>query len=77
MVYKVATEVTIPIIGCGGIASGYDAIEFIMAGASAVQVGTVNFANPRAPLDVLGGIEQFLRQEGINAISDIIGAARR
>ena len=77
MVYKVATEVDIPIIGCGGIASGYDAIEFIMAGASAVQVGTVNFANPRAPLDVLGGIEQFLRQEGINAISDIIGAARR
>ena len=77
MVYKVATEVNIPIIGCGGIASGNDAIEFIMAGATAVQVGTVNFANPHAPLDVLSGIEQFMRQEGIDSITDIIGVARR
>ncbi len=77
MVYKVASEVDIPIIGCGGIASGNDAIEFIMAGAAAVQVGTVNFANPRAPLDVLTGIAQFFREEDINSISEIIGVARR
>ncbi|MBN1366427.1 MAG: dihydroorotate dehydrogenase [Dehalococcoidales bacterium] len=77
MVYKVAGQVDIPIIGCGGIATGNDAIEFIMAGATAVQVGTVNFANPKAPLSVLAGIEQFLRREEISSISDIIGTARR
>ncbi len=77
MVYKVAGQVEIPIIGCGGIMSGHDAIEFIMAGATAVQVGTVNFANPKATLDVLAGIEQFMLQEEINSITDIIGTARR
>jgi dihydroorotate dehydrogenase (NAD+) catalytic subunit len=77
MVYKVAGQIDIPIIGCGGIATGHDAIEFIMAGATAVQVGTVNFANPKAPLDVLTGIEEYMRQEEINSITDIIGAARR
>ena len=77
MVYEVAGVVELPIIGCGGIASGSDAIEFIMAGASAVQVGTASFTNPRAPLDVLEGIEQFMRKEGVNKLTDIIGAARR
>ena len=77
MVYKVAGQVDVPIIGCGGIGDGPDAIEFIMAGATAVQVGTVNFANPKAPLDVLNGIEQFLQREGISAVTDIIGVARR
>lgn len=76
MVYEVAGVVEIPIIGCGGITTGNDAIEFIMAGASAVQVGTAIFTNPRAPLDVLEGIENFMRKEGINNLAELIGAAR-
>ena len=76
MVYEVAGAVELPVIGCGGIASGSDAIEFIMAGASAVQVGTASFTNPRAPLDVLEGIEQFMEKEGINRLTDLIGTAR-
>jgi dihydroorotate dehydrogenase (NAD+) catalytic subunit len=77
MVYEVAGAVALPVIGCGGITSASDAIEFIMAGASAVQVGSATFSNPRASLDVLEGIEQFMEKEGINKLSEIIGAARR
>ncbi|MBA7600047.1 Dihydroorotate dehydrogenase B (NAD(+)), catalytic subunit [subsurface metagenome] len=77
MVYEVAGAVDLPIIGCGGITTGSDAIEFIMAGASAVQVGTASFTNPHAPLDVLEGIEQFMTGAGITKITEIIGAARR
>jgi dihydroorotate dehydrogenase (NAD+) catalytic subunit len=76
MVYEVSGAVEVPIIGCGGIVTGSDAIEFIMAGASAVQVGTATFANPRAPLDVLEGIEQFMKKEGIKDIAELIGAAQ-
>ncbi len=76
MVYEVAGAVEVPVIGCGGIVTGSDAIEFIMAGASAVQVGTATFANPRAPLDVLEGIEQFMKKEGVKDIAELIGAAR-
>ena len=77
MVYEVADAVELPIIGCGGITTASDAIEFIMAGASAIQVGTASFANPRAPLDVLEGIEQFMKKEEINNLSDLIGISRR
>ncbi len=77
MVYEVAEAVGVPIIGCGGITTANDAIEFIMAGASAVQVGTASFTNPRAPLDVLEGIEQFMEKEGIKDITKLIGVARR
>jgi dihydroorotate dehydrogenase (NAD+) catalytic subunit len=77
MVYEVAGAVAVPVIGCGGITSASDAIEFIMAGASAVQVGSATFSNPRASLDVLEGIEQFLQKEGIKKLSQLIGAARR
>jgi dihydroorotate dehydrogenase (NAD+) catalytic subunit len=77
MVYEVAGAVELPIIGCGGISSASDAIEFIMAGASAVQVGSASFSNPRASLDVLEGIEQFMQKEGINKLTELIGAARR
>jgi len=77
MVYEVAGIVNLPIIGCGGIATASDAIEFIMAGASAIQVGMASYANPRASLDILEGIEQFMQKEGIKDISEIIGAARR
>ncbi|MBA7661116.1 Dihydroorotate dehydrogenase B (NAD(+)), catalytic subunit [subsurface metagenome] len=76
MVYEVARAVEVPVIGCGGIATSSDAIEFIMAGASAIQVGTASFTNPRAPLDVLEGIKQFMKKEGIKDITELIGAAR-
>ncbi len=76
MVYEVAGAVGVPVIGCGGITTGNDGIEFIMAGASAIQVGTATFTNPRAPLDVLEGIEQFMKKEGINNVTELIGAAR-
>ena len=77
MVYEVAGAVEVPVIGCGGITTASDAIEFIMAGASAIQVGTASFTNPRAPLDILEGIEQFMKKEGIKDIAEFIGAARR
>ena len=77
MVYEVAGAVDVPVVGGGGIATASDAIEFIMAGASAIQVGTASFANPRAPLDVLEGIEQFMEKEGVEDITELIGVARR
>ena len=76
MVYAVASVIDLPIIGCGGITTAGDAIEFIMAGASAVQVGTANFTNPQASLDVLEGIEQFMQEEGIKNLSELIGVGR-
>jgi dihydroorotate dehydrogenase (NAD+) catalytic subunit len=76
MVYQVAGRVKLPIVGCGGIMSARDALEFIMAGASAVEVGTAQFVNPRALLDVLEGIEEFMRHEGVKDISELVGAAR-
>jgi dihydroorotate dehydrogenase (NAD+) catalytic subunit len=76
MVYAVAGAVKVPVIGVGGITTAEDALEFIMAGASAVQVGTANFSNPRAPLDVLEGIEQFMEKEGIKDIAELIGVGR-
>jgi len=76
MVYKVAGAVDIPVIGGGGIAKGRDAIEFIMAGASAVEVGTAGLTNPTAPFAVLKGIEEFMAQEGVADITELIGAAR-
>ena len=75
MVYEVAQFVDVPVIGCGGIATASDALEFIMAGVSAVQVGTASFSNPRASLDVLEGIERFMKKGGIRNLSEIIGAA--
>ncbi len=76
LVYEVAGAVSVPVIGCGGIATAADALEFIMAGATAVQVGSATFANPRASLDVLEGLERFMEKEGIKEIREIIGAAR-
>ena len=77
MVYEVAGAVDLPLVGCGGIATAADAIEFIMAGAGAVQVGTASLVNPRAPVDVIEGIEKFMLEEGIESINELIGAARR
>jgi len=74
-VYQVAACVKVPIIGMGGIQTGEDAVEFMMAGASAVAVGTANFANPRATLDVLDGIKQYMANNGIDDVAKIIRAA--
>lgn len=76
MVYKVAQKVEVPVIGCGGIASASDALEFIMAGACAIQVGTASLVSPRAPIDVLEGIQRFMEGEDIVELSELIGAAR-
>ncbi len=76
LVYEVAGAVDIPIIGLGGIATASDALEFLMAGAGAVQVGSATYRNPRVALDILEGIERFMEKEGIKKLSDIIGAAR-
>ncbi len=76
MVYDVAGAVDVPIIGCGGIMCGRDAVEYLMAGASAVQVGTATFRNPRAPLDVLEGLEAFMAEHKVDDVGDLVGAAR-
>jgi dihydroorotate dehydrogenase (NAD+) catalytic subunit len=75
MVYEVAKSVKVPIIGIGGIATANDALEFIMAGASAVQVGTAIYADPCTPLDIIAGIRRFMQKEGVRRISDLVGAA--
>lgn len=75
-VYQVAGAVDVPVIGCGGIASAEDALEFILAGASAVQIGTATFANPLAPLLVIEGIERYCLAEGVADLSELVGAAR-
>ena len=77
MVYEVAGAVDVPIVGCGGITTAGDAIEFIMAGASAIQVGTATFTNPHAPIDILEGITNFMVERGIEDTAQLIGAARR
>jgi dihydroorotate dehydrogenase (NAD+) catalytic subunit len=78
MVYEVAGVVKdIPLIGSGGIMTAEDALEFIMAGASAVQVGTANLINPRAPIEVIEGIKAYLEKEKIEDIKDLVGVARR
>lgn len=73
MVYQVAKAVNLPIVGMGGIATAEDALEFLMAGASAVAVGTANFRNPYATMEVIAGIEDYMRKNGIEDIHDIIG----
>lgn len=73
--YQVAQAVRIPIIGAGGVTSAEDALEFLMAGASAVQVGTATFADPLAPIRVVEGLARYVRESGLASIRDIIGAA--
>ncbi len=76
MVYQAANAVSIPIIGMGGIRTGEDALEFILAGAAAVAVGTANFRNPYATLDVVNGIETYMRDHKIEHIRSLIGAVK-
>ncbi len=73
MVYEVARAVKIPVIGLGGIRTGEDAVEFLLCGATAVQVGTMHFADPRAALRVLDGLERFMRKHQIGAVRDLVG----
>lgn len=76
MVYQVANAVKIPIIGMGGIEKAEDALEFIMAGATAVSVGTANFYNPCTTLDVINGIEDYMIRNKIEDIHELIGCVR-
>lgn len=74
MVWQVARAVKIPVIGLGGISSAEDAIEFLLAGATAVQIGTANFIDPAITMKVIDGIEEYLARHGFASVTDIIGA---
>jgi dihydroorotate dehydrogenase (NAD+) catalytic subunit len=73
MVWQTAQKVKVPVIGIGGIIRAEDAIEFFIAGATAVQVGTANFVNPKATVEIIEGIETFLADRNISSLSEIIG----
>lgn len=77
LVHTVAGAVGVPVIGCGGITSAQDALEFLMVGATAVQVGSANLVHPRAALEILEGLEAFMRQEGIESVAELSGMARK
>jgi len=74
MVWQVAQAVDVPVVGIGGIMNAEDALEFIIAGASAVQVGTANFVNPRCTMEIIDGIEDYLREKGIASVRELIGS---
>jgi len=76
MVWQVAKAVKVPVIGIGGIMSAIDALEFILAGATAVQVGTASFVNPGAAQEIAQGMEQWLAQRGISDLRSLIGTLR-
>ena len=74
MVWQVAKAVNIPVIGLGGIMNWKDAVEFMLAGASAVQIGTANFIDPAITIKVIDGINDYLERHGCKSVSEIIGA---
>ena len=74
MVWQVAGAVNIPVIGCGGIMTAADALEFLIAGASAVQVGTANFVNPRATMEIISGIEEYLAGHNLKDVKSLVGS---
>ena len=76
MVWQVASAISIPVIGIGGIGTPEDAIEFLLAGATAIQVGTANFYNPAAAEQIIAGIEDYLRQQGESSVRNIVGSLR-
>jgi dihydroorotate dehydrogenase (NAD+) catalytic subunit len=76
MVWQVASAVSVPIIGCGGIVTGEDAVEFLLAGATAVQVGTANFVDPTAAVRVVDGIAEYCREQGVTRVTELVGALR-
>jgi dihydroorotate dehydrogenase (NAD+) catalytic subunit len=77
MVWQVAKAVNIPVIGMGGIMTTFDALEFLLAGASAIQIGTASFIDPQASIKIVEGIEKYLYQKGFSDIKDIIGYINR
>ena len=77
MVYQTAQAVKIPIIGMGGIAGGEDAVEFMLAGATAVAVGAMNFVNPYTVVETVQGIEDYMRRYGIDDVTELIGAVEK
>ena len=76
MVYQVAQAVNLPIIGMGGIMTGEDAVEFLLAGATAVAVGTANFQNPYATVEIAKGIEAYMEKYGVKDVKQLIGAVK-
>lgn len=74
MVWEVARSVSIPVIGIGGIETAEDALEFMLAGATAVQIGTANFINPRASEEVVDGIGEYVQEKGLDSVRELIGA---
>jgi dihydroorotate dehydrogenase (NAD+) catalytic subunit len=76
MVYQITSVVSIPVVGVGGVTCTDDALQYLMAGASAVQVGTANFVNPRTALEIVDGLSAYLQQHGMADISELIGVAR-
>ena len=76
MVYQTANAVKIPVIGMGGISTAEDAIEFLLAGATAVSVGTANFFNPYATVEIVQGIEDYMKRYGVDDVNQLIGAVR-
>lgn len=74
MVYQAAHAVSIPVIGMGGIATAEDAVEFLLAGASAVSVGAMNFVNPYATVEIVEGIESYMKRMGVSDVKELIGA---
>ncbi len=76
MVWQVARAVNVPVVGIGGITCAEDALEFIIAGATAVQVGTVNFVNPRATMEIIDGLTHYLESRGIKSVKELIGTVR-
>jgi dihydroorotate dehydrogenase (NAD+) catalytic subunit len=74
MVWQVANAVSVPVIGCGGIMTGEDAVEFLLAGATAVQVGTANFVDPAATMHVIDGIAEYCTSAGVSRARDLVGA---
>ena len=76
MVYQAAQAVKVPIIGMGGICNADDALEFILAGATGVAVGTANFVNPTATIDVIDGIQAYMEKYGVKDIHELIGAVK-
>jgi len=76
MVYQIAKALPIPVIGLGGIATGIDAVEYFLAGATAVQIGTANFHDPRAPIHVLKELQRFMQKKGFRSIRDLIGKVK-
>jgi len=76
MVWQVFNAVKIPVVGLGGIMNATDAIEFILAGASAIQIGTANFIDPAVTVKVVDGIEEYMKRHGVSSVSDLVGALK-